>query len=236
MAGGYLRNTIREVGVTCQVCSVPVNEPYLTCMRCSEPARGETPCADRAASLIYAIEGDTQAYKLVKNYKAKAPGPSLRDMMISLLALGLQGHSACCMKLAGAKKMSWAVVPSTGRDDRLQPLRGLLLHLAKPGLEVTLTPAPNLVAPRDFDPANFIVTSPPPMPENVVLIDDSWVSGGHAQSAAATLKLAGVRDVSIFNVARVLRPTWEPNPVFIKDRLTQDFDPSICPWTGGACP
>ncbi|WP_431837853.1 hypothetical protein [Cellulomonas sp. Y8] len=71
--------------------------------------------------------------------------------------------------------------------------------------------------------------------EHVIVADDSWVSGRHAQSAAA-LKFAGVRDVSILTVARVLSPGGPPNVDFIRHRLDRPFDPRVCQWTGGACP
>ena len=38
--------------------------------------------------------------------------------------------------------------------------------------------------------------------EPVLLIDDQWTSGGHAQSAAATLKLAGSGPVAVVSLGR----------------------------------
>ncbi|MBF0689389.1 MAG: hypothetical protein IR158_16685 [Cellulomonas sp.] len=235
-AGGYLRNTIREHRVTCAVCAAPV-DGYERCIPCSGHASSAHRTADRVASLVYAVEYDSQAYKLVRGYKADNPGPSLSDMMSSLLAIGLQGHGACDAKLAGnPADIGWAVVPSTRRPDRPQPLRVLLQALAKPGHEIVLAPSPNPVSVRELRPENFLVVTPPPYRPHVILIDDSWVRGGHAQSAAAALKLAGVADVSILTVARVLNPDWAPNVEFIRVRLGGWYDPSICPWTGGACP
>lgn len=237
LAGGYLHNTIREPGVTCAVCSAPVTAGERLCGPCQGHETSGVPHADRVASLVYTVEYDTQAYKLVRNYKADSRGPSMRDMMNSLLALGLQGHADCEAALArGGGEAGWAVVPSTRHHDRPQPLRQLLVERAKPGREVALAPVGDLTEPRELDPGHFAVTSPPPYPPHVVLVDDSWVRGGHAQSAAAALKLVGVEDVSIFTVARVLDPAWGPNPRFIAQRLIAPFDPATCPWTGGACP
>ena len=51
------------------------------------------------------------------------------------------------------------------------------------------------------------------------------------------LKAAGAEQVSIFTVARVMNPSYGPNPDFIKARLLGNaFDWTRCPWTGGACP
>jgi len=235
-AANYLWNTIREPGLTCPVCSAPIGAGYPLCVSCSRHAASPHARADRVASLIYAVKPDTQAYKLVRNYKADAPGPSLLDTMSALLAIALLGHGACDAKLAGTSDIGWAVVPSTQNRVRAQPLRTLLLDLAKPGYEISLTPTAAVSEPRSLRPENFAVTAGQRAPDHVLVIDDSWVSGGHAQSVASALKSSGVADVSIFTVARVLDPQWLPNADFIKERLLGVFDPLICPWTGGDCP
>jgi hypothetical protein len=54
---------------------------------------------------------------------------------------------------------------------------------------------------------------------------------------ACALKSAGVQQVSIFTVARVLDPRWSANEAFIKTRFAgAGFDWTRCPWTGGDCP
>lgn len=68
----------------------------------------------------------------------------------------------------------------------------------------------------------------------MLLLDDTWTSGGHAQSAAAALKSASVQRVTILTVARWLDPTWADTPKVISS-LKADFDPDICPFTGGYC-
>jgi hypothetical protein len=75
------------------------------------------------------------------------------------------------------------------------------------------------------------------LPEHVVVIEDAWVSGASAQSLALTLKQAGVAQVSILSVARVLSPKWDPNKPFLKDVLPAlPYDWRICPWTRATCP
>ncbi len=68
------------------------------------------------------------------------------------------------------------------------------------------------------------------VPDHVLVVDDSWASGGHAQSLAALLKQSGVRKVSIMTVARLLSPEWSENPEFVKTRLCgSTFDWAHCP-------
>ena len=90
---------------------------------------------------------------------------------------------------------------------------------------------------RELRPADWQIDMAEPIPEHVVLVDDSWVTGAHAQAVACALKSAGVRQVSIFTVARVLDPRWSANQEFIKMRFAgSGFDWTRCPWTGGDCP
>lgn len=69
----------------------------------------------------------------------------------------------------------------------------------------------------------------------MLLIDDTWASGGHAQSAATALHRAGAAKVSLLVAARWINEDYGDNASFIRG-LTMDFNPAICPWTGGACP
>jgi predicted amidophosphoribosyltransferase len=68
------------------------------------------------------------------------------------------------------------------------------------------------------------------------VIDDTWTTGGHAQSAALALRVAGATRVSVLVVARWLKEDYGDNKQFIDDLRGRDYDPSICPWTGAKCP
>lgn len=63
-------------------------------------------------------------------------------------------------------------------------------------------------APR---PDRFIVAPefvPAISGQHVLVVDDTWVSGGKAQSASLALKEAGAAAVTVFCVARWLRYDW----------------------------
>lgn len=66
---------------------------------------------------------------------------------------------------------------------------------------------------RSLRPDLWAVDSGVPLPQHAVVVDDSWVTGSNAQGLAAALKVAGVPQVSILAVARVMRPDYGPNPV-----------------------
>lgn len=231
-AGSYLRNIIREPQITCRVCALPV-DGWDVCLMCRRNAASEIPLADRVGSLIYAIEYDSQAYRMVSGYKSGRPGRGNADTMRALLALGLRGHAICAMTLSGVQDVRWAVVPSTRRRPTL---RGLVRDLARhPADEIVIDSAEDH-AGRELRVDRWLMPEMPEVPDHVLLIDDSWVSGAHAQSLAGKLKLAGVAYVSILTVARVLRPSWDPVGEFIRDRLSEPFDWRRCPWTGEECP
>lgn len=231
-AGTYLYNVIREPRVTCAVCFAPV-EGYTLCWPCRQQSQSGFPLADRVGSMVYAVEYDSQAYRLVQTYKTPGAGPSHETTMQALLALGLRGHYPCAAKLSGASTHGWAVVPSTrGRTK----LRELVISLTKGGQREVQVDYAGPKGNRELRPDYWTIRNDQTIPEHVVVIDDSWVTGAHAQSVAASIKLAGADQVSIFTVARVLSSAWEPNPEFIRQRLRGSFDANVCPWTGGDCP
>lgn len=232
-AGTYLHSTVREPGVTCSVCGAPV-DGYERCIPCNGHAASGFALADRVGSLIYAIEPDSQAYRVVRNYKAPMSGPTLPDTMRALLALGLRGHHGCAAKLSGLSTHGWVVVPSTRGRTTLQSLVAGLSQRADAEVSVRFV---GLAGSRELRPAEWQIDATAPLPEHALLVDDSWVTGAHAQAVACALKSAGVKQVSIFTVARVLDPRWPANEKFIKTRFSgAGFDWVRCPWTGGDCP
>lgn len=234
-AGSYLQSTVREMSVTCTVCGTPVANGFERCIPCAQHAKAGVPLADRVGSLVYAVKPDSQTYLLVYNYKSSAPGPTHEPEMKGLLALGLRGHAECAKTLAGATTSAWCVVPSTKGRAKLHEL---VSQLASPtSRRIEVTHAESGRQDRDLHPDQWAIGIDGSPPEHVLVIDDSWVTGSHAQSVASALKTSGVPQVSVFTVANVLDPTWEPNMQFIKQRLSKSaFDKTRCPWTGGACP
>ncbi len=70
----------------------------------------------------------------------------------------------------------------------------------------------------------------------MLLIDDTWAMGGHAQSAVLALRKAGAGRVSVLVVARWLKEDFGDNARALRDIAARDYDPAICPWTGAGCP
>jgi len=126
-------------------------------------------------------------------------------------------------------------VPSLPTKRGEHPLHRILSSSA-PGAEVHLVAAANVQHPRDVNPEHFTTADRLPQGSHVLLIDDTWTGGGHAQSAALALRRAGATHVSLLVVARWIKEDFGDNANFLRELSGRDYDPYICPWTGGNCP
>lgn len=72
--------------------------------------------------------------------------------------------------------------------------------------------------------------------EHVALLEDTWVQGGHAQSAAAALFHAGAAEVTVIPIARRLVSDFPDTSAFLSRRTRREYDLDLCPVTGSDCP
>jgi hypothetical protein len=231
-AGGYLRNPIRQEYVTCAVCTTPVNG-YWRCFGCNGHAAFDG-VADATAFLTYAVGGQQSGY-VMRGYKAQRPVNEHGAIVTMLILLALSVHEDCPSALGGTPVTHWATVPSLPAKPGEHPLHQIISR-AGPGAEIRLVPAASVQRPRDLNPAHFTTDGQFPRRSHVLLIDDTWARGGHAQSAALTLHQAGARRVSLLVVARWIKEDFAGNAGFLRGLSGSDYDPAICPWTGGDCP
>jgi predicted amidophosphoribosyltransferase len=231
-AGGYLRNPVRQERVTCAVCTTPV-AGYELCFQCNRH-RAYDGLADAVAFLTYAVAGQQSGY-VMRGYKAQRPVNEHVAIVVMLILLALSRHAQCPGALAGAPVTHWATVPSLRTKPGEHPLHRILSHAAL-GAEVHLAPVANVQHPRDVNPEHFSADDRLPQGSHVLLIDDTWTGGGHAQSAVLALRRAGATHVSLLVVARWIKEDYGDNARFLRDLAGQDYDPEICPWTGGSCP
>jgi hypothetical protein len=232
--GGALVNTVRRAGVTCRVCAAPV-EGYPRCYPCRQHA-GQPGTADTVGSMIYAIQGE-QSHHYLRSYKGTPVVEESRLVVFLLAWLALTEHRACLEILTGHPVTHWSSVPSLPARDGEHPLHALVAGIA-PGKETPLTAAPSVTraAARTVDAAHFQVAARLPPDAHALVIDDTWTSGGHAQSAALAVRAAGAQVVSILTVARYLNKDWAPTAAFLPAHRRTAFDPGRCPWTGSTCP
>ena len=178
-AGGYLRNPVRQDLVTCAVCATPV-AGFRLCYQCQR-RRGRTGLADATGFLTYAVAGQQSGY-VMQGYKARPPVPEHQEIVTLLVLLGLARHAGCAGRRSGPVT-HWATVPSLPAQPGEHPLHSIVGRLA-PGQEAALSAADDVGYPRDLDPGHFR-SARLPAGAHVLLVDDTWARGGHAQSAAA---------------------------------------------------
>lgn len=241
-AGGYLRNTFHEPLVTCGICATPVDGRFEFCYPCDSHIKSGMLVADHVGTVVYAVESGAgyldQTYLAMFGYKSSRPQQAHIEVVRSLLALAVIGHTDCVLKLAQTPRtFRWTTVPSTRNHTREHPLHSMAAEMFAPGYEIRVRTRPGFVKTRDLSPADYEVLDPIALGTHALVIDDSWVSGGSAQSTAIAVREAGASSVSILALARILRPGFPTTAQFLRQgRLARDFDYTVCPWTGGACP
>jgi hypothetical protein len=161
-------------------------------------------------------------YTVLMGYK-EAPVAEARarfgPIVRSLTAAFLRAHADCVAALAGGRPHFVLPVPSTVRPggSPIARVPGLAAHVesALPGVRWTglLCRTGEPVGHMHPSPRAFVV--PPTLrcrvAENrLLLLDDTYVSGARAQSAAAALRRAGASSVVVVALGRVLRPDRVP--------------------------
>ena len=229
-AGGYLRNPVRQELRTCGVCATPVSG-FRLCYQCQR-RRGRTGLADATGFLAYAVAGRQSGY-VMQGYKARPPVPEHRTIVTLLVLLGLARHAGCAGR-ASVPVTHWATVPSLPAQPGEHPLHAIVRRLA-PGSEVALAAADEVESSRDLAPGH-VRAAALPAGAHVLLVDDTWARGGHAQSAALALRAAGASRISVLVAARWINEDFGGNAAFLRGLAERDYDPAICPWTGATCP
>jgi phosphoribosylpyrophosphate synthetase len=120
-----------------------------------------------------------------------------------------------------------AVVPSGQGRPGEHPLVGLVRSCVELPL-ARLTVQPGEVHARGVNPG-WVRVADRVDGGDVLVVDDTWVSGGSAQSTAAALKLAGARHVAIVVLGRHVNPA-DPRSAAFLDVAREEF-PAWCPLT-----
>jgi hypothetical protein len=212
---------------TCVVCRGPVRPGYARCYQCGRhDLFGHGLLADAVVPISYAISGTAFADDLWRYKSWLEPSAAARASLLALLLAFLKDHGPCVWRHAAMPPPGRLAVVPTGCG---RPGRHPLLQLAAPYLR--LSPSPLAIRPgcqgRDLDLNRFQADSMP-AGTGVLLVDDSWVSGASAQSAAAALKLAGAGHVAIIALGRHVNPADPRAGPLIAQLAPARYDPSTC--------
>ncbi|QFQ98086.1 hypothetical protein F9278_19815 [Streptomyces phaeolivaceus] len=221
----------------CQVCRGPAKAGYPTCWQCYEAGRILDPgVADAVVPVSLALKGEQYANELWR-YKNTA-GPQQQYFRMGLAAVlwrFLTLHEGCVAGRCAVPGFDIVTtVPSTsGRTNH--PLRTMVADMIGPTRERhrdILAPAPDASAlGRTASPTRYSASAL--WGENVLLIDDTWTTGHHAQSAATALKAAGAGSVAVVVLGRHLNTSYGETATHVQQARLRRFSWGACalkPW------
>lgn len=197
----------------CPVCHSMVSG-YPMCWQCNEARKvlGDR-TADVTAFVSLAPRDEQFAYELFTYKNANAPPSARQRITIGLAAVlwnWLDHHETCLTRSLGVASFDLiTTVPSTsGRTTH--PLRELVAGTVEGTeqnyadlLAVSRTDLKQREHAADRYKATRRLGS-----QSILVIDDTWTTGAHAQSASAALKTAGAAGVAILTIGRWFNPDF----------------------------
>jgi len=210
----------------CAVCRGPARPGYPRCYQCARhDLLGPGLLADAVAPVSYAVKGTAFAAGLWGYKSWSSPDPAARSWLLALLLAFLHDHGPCVWRRAGMPPPArLAVVPSGCGRPGPHPLAELAAgSLRLPVTRLVVRPGEQ---GRDPNPARFHAERPGP--GAVLLLDDTWVSGASAQSAAAALKRAGAGRVAVVVLGRYLDPAGRRGGPLAARLAPAAYDPGEC--------
>lgn len=217
----------------CQVCRGPAGPGYPTCRPChgTRSVLGGA-VADVVVPVSLALKGEQYANELWR-YK-NVTGPQrhyFRTGLAAVLWRFLAAHEACVAHRCAVPGFDVvATVPSTGGRET-HPLRTMVADM----IGVTRKRHRDLLwatqkageLGRTASSARY--TSSPLWGEHVLLVDDTWTTGNHVQSAAAALKAAGAGSVAVIVLGRHLNIDYGDTSAHIEQARLRRFSWDVCP-------
>ena len=198
----------------CRVCRDLIPDGYTYCRHCRR-TRGN---ASVVAPISLCVRGSA-LHAALRGYK-DGTQQHVRDLNAQRLARlvdnFLDRHERC---LAAAAKVrgfdAVTVVPSSSpvRDELRPNLRRLAAELAATTSERygrLLTPTGAVPASAGFEPRRYLA-SPDAAGQRIMLLEDTWVTGSRAQSAAAALRSAGAAVVVVLAIGRFVSRGHDAN-------------------------
>ncbi len=211
---------------TCRTCRGPVRAGYARCYQCCLAARiAPGLLADAVAPAGYAVKGGDLARDLRWYKSARQDAAAARRRLAGMLTAFLRASGERLWQSAGmpGPPGALAVVPSGQGRPGAHPLLSMAQQavLAWSGARlpvIELAVRPGGAARGRLVSTGWLRARGRLDGLDVLLVDDTWVSGASAQSAAAALKLAGAARVAVIVLGRHVDPA---------DPVTADFARAI---------
>lgn len=213
----------------CRVCHTAVSG-WSTCYPCSQSAKiiGAR-SADAVTFVSLAPRGEQMATELA-SYKDPRTLVRLRQQktlgLAAVLLKFLRHHEGCLAAHAGidAFDIVTSVPSTTGRSPH--PLAALAA--------MTIAGAPyryrellevNRTDLDDREPAPDRYRSPEAVSgHRILVVDDTWTTGAHAQSASAALKSAGASKIGVVAIGRWFNPGYQDQSRWLRHHRAAGWD------------
>ncbi|GAA3726598.1 phosphoribosyltransferase [Salinactinospora qingdaonensis] len=229
----YLHAALPAAAGACEVCYGAVPVELSRCWRCVE-ARNSSGgvLADAVVPISYRVNDNGQHAQDLVMYKRPLRGnEAARRRLHALFWYFCKTHITCVKQSVGIERFTHVCfVPSTKHTEAVHPLQVLLApKISLNRVELVVNTGID-TASRSFHADWFDLSGESTSVEgaNVLLIDDTWVTGARAQSAAHRLKRAGAHTVATVVLARELQPKYEHAKPLL-DRVTHTrFDLETC--------
>lgn len=203
----HLRPVLAGARGVCGVCHTSVAGGYPLCYQCMTARSRLAVTADAVGFTALAVKDEQLARELwaYKNGRADIR-PRTQLGLAAVLWRSLAQHEVCLAAAASVSGFSvvTAVPSSSGRPDEpvaaLAGMVGIARDRYRRLLEANAG-VPNARDPRKdrFVPLDRL------QGESVLLLDDTWTTGAHAQSAVAALHVAGAGAVAVWALGRHFR-------------------------------
>ena len=213
-------------GHACRACLGPVNR-FELCYACYELFHRQgapQSLRERIVPMSAALSPGTW-YSWLQTYKAFHPE---RGGVIAALAFEYTNtHTAAVASMLGGTPSCWTIVPSKrGRTYESQPFQRTLSRIGALAdrLRETLRLMPGeRIERKEYKPQVFECVTDVTN-KRVLLLEDTWVTGATAVSAAGALLRAGAASVAIMPVARMVETSFWPedHPYLVNSRRPYD--------------
>lgn len=226
-----MRNVLPAGSGICSICHTFIDPTYTKCYKCLQAN-----FTDVVVPITYS-EHLGQMHTALRNYK-DSPVPAQNYAMPRLAGVlwrFIASHELCVAQKTGVEAFDLVTtVPSSmpQSDDQRSNFRTMIgwCDPIKDRYQRVLMASGHGSMERIFDAGRYSVTERLDG-MRVLLLDDTWTTGAHAQSAAYTLKNAGATHVGVVVIGRHIRPEWDVGQEKCSDRLAalpRAFDWGSC--------
>lgn len=190
----------------CRVCHTFVASDFECCYQCNEARRSLTSTVEAIDFVALAVKGEQLARELAV-YKGTnhVAASRTRFTLSAVLWRWLVEHEDCVAEAADVVRFPVVTaIPSTGgrTTHPLDDMVGRAIKATADRYRPVLRVPPGSPGDRSFAEDRFEAEPPPGHEVPVLLVDDTFTSGAHVQSAAAALRAAGWGPIGVVCIGR----------------------------------